>query len=117
MPHIIMKPESKKFLLICFLALATLFTPLLFGQNLFLTIALLTGISLAMLSVDWSYKNFVFYLAIFITGPVAEMTAIYFGAWIYTDPIFLGIPLWLPFVWGNAGLYIVRLHKYIFSKS
>jgi hypothetical protein len=41
------------------------------------------------------------------------MIAIYFGAWNYSHPDFLGIPYWLPFVWGNASLYIIDWHTMI----
>lgn len=46
-----------------------------------------------------------------IAGSVAEITAIQMGAWQYTDPAFMGIPLWLPLVWGSAGMYISILSK------
>jgi hypothetical protein len=41
------------------------------------------------------------------------MIAIYFGGWNYTHPDILGIPYWLPFVWGNAALYIVDWNTFI----
>ena len=31
------------------------------------------------------------------------------GAWAYDSPQLLGIPIWLPFVWGNAGLFILNM--------
>lgn len=39
------------------------------------------------------------------------IAAIHMGSWRYTYPIFLGIPLWLPLVWGGAGLYIAILAR------
>src|SRR3989338_6981622 len=41
-----------------------------------------------------------------IYGAGAEMIAIYFGVWNYTNPQFFGIPAWLPILWGIAALYI-----------
>ncbi|MDP2668727.1 MAG: hypothetical protein Q8P07_02735 [bacterium] len=80
-----------------------------------MTLAVLALLSLLMLAVEWNKQNIYLYLAIFISGPIAESIAIYFGAWTYNDAVFLGIPLWLPFVWGNASLYIVRVKALIGS--
>lgn len=68
-----------------------------------------------MLAIEWNKKNLFLYVAIFISGPVAESIAIYFGAWSYDNPALLGFPLWLPFVWGNAGLYVLRVKDLIDS--
>lgn len=43
-----------------------------------------------------------------VLGPLAEIVAIYFGAWSYTNPTFLGIPMWLPLAWG---LFIVTVRR------
>jgi len=72
-------------------------------------------IGLIMLSIDWRKKNLIFYFAILISGPIAEAFAIYFGTWTYSNPVFIGVPVWLFFVWGNAGLYVVKLKEFIFS--
>jgi hypothetical protein len=108
-----MKIEIKKFLVICLLSIFTLLIPSLFGDDLTLSVLLLFIVSLAMLSVDWNIKNIIYYIAIFVSGPLAESIGIHFGAWTYSHPVFIGIPLWLPFVWGNAGLYVLRLKSLI----
>ncbi len=51
------------------------------------------------------------FIIVAIAGPAAEIAAIHMGSWRYTYPIFLGIPLWLPLVWGGAGLYIAILAR------
>lgn len=107
-----MKKELYKFLLICPLALLTLIIPSLFDNSVFIVISLLC-VSFLMLIIDWNYKYLILYLAIFVSGPIAEAIAIYFGVWTYTNPVFIGVPMWLPFVWGNAGLYIIRLKALI----
>lgn len=106
----------KRFLLTCPLALATLLAPILLRiQYPILTIIILAILSLLMLAIDWNRRNILLYLAIFISGPIAESIAIYFGAWSYNNPALLGFPLWLPFVWGNAGLYVLRVKALIDS--
>ena len=39
-----------------------------------------------------------------VLGPAAEALGVRGGAWHYTAPDFLGIPLWLPFAWGLIGI-------------
>ncbi len=107
-----MKSEMRKFLFTCPLALATLLIPSLIENSLAIVILLLI-ISLCMLAIDWSVKYLILFIAIMISGPIAESIAIYFGLWNYSSPFFLGTPIWLPFVWGNAGLYIIRLKALI----
>lgn len=52
-----------------------------------------------------------FWIAHGVLGALAETIAIAFGAWQYTSPDIIGIPLWLPFLWGNASLYIIVSYK------
>jgi len=110
-----MKTELRKFLLSCPLALLTLVTPSLFGQNQLVTVLILVCISLLMLNIEWSFKYVIFFMLVCISGPVAEAVAIYFGAWTYSNALFIGVPAWLPLVWGNAGLYIARLKALVDS--
>jgi uncharacterized membrane protein YoaT (DUF817 family) len=75
---------------------------------------LLTSIYL-MISLIILYKwhtrsDIVFYAVGFVLGPAGEIFAVYRGAWQYTEPFFL-IPLWLPFLWGIASLFIKQLSE------
>ena len=110
-----MKKEVKNFLLICPLAFLTLVIPSFLWKEQVLSSLLLFLIGLLMLNIDFSFKKVVFYFVVLISGPITEAIAIYFGAWSYTTPIFIGVPIWLFFVWGNSGLYIVTLKDFIFS--
>jgi len=64
------------------------------------------GGRLAFASVrgDWAFA-----LVAAIAGPVAEALIHATGAFHYTEPDFLGIPVWLPALWANGGLAIRRL--------
>lgn len=88
-----MDGEVRKFLATCVLAALTLLVAAFFGNNLTVSVPLLLLIGLLMLRVDWNARNVVYYLFVFISGPLAESIAIYFGAWTYTRPAFIGIPL------------------------
>ena len=57
----------------------------------------------------WHSKtDLLFFSVAFLVGPLGEAIAVRSGAWTYSKPIFL-IPLWLPLLWGIAGLFIKKL--------
>jgi hypothetical protein len=53
---------------------------------------------------DWAFA-----LVAALAGPAVEAAIHAIGAFDYTEPDFLGIPLWLPALWANGGLAIRRL--------
>jgi hypothetical protein len=53
---------------------------------------------------DWAFA-----LAAAIAGPAVEAAIHGLGVFDYTEPDFLGLPLWLPALWANGGLAIRRL--------
>ena len=53
---------------------------------------------------DWAFA-----LVAAIAGPAAEAAIHALGAFDYTEPDFLGLPIWLPPLWANGGLAIRRL--------
>ena len=70
---------------------------------------------LVILAGSWYYffLQDTVYLKIFLVtgclGPCTEIVATYAGAWQYTMPQFAGIPVWLPVLWGLAGVFIAQL--------
>jgi uncharacterized membrane protein YoaT (DUF817 family) len=65
-------------------------------------------ISLILLARWHSRPDLIFYTVAFFVGPLGELFAIASGAWTYTRPFYI-IPLWLPFLWGIAALFIKKL--------
>jgi len=53
---------------------------------------------------DWAFA-----LVAAVAGPAVEATIHAIGAFDYTEPDFLGIPIWLPALWANGGLAIRRI--------
>lgn len=111
-----MKKEIKNFLLICPLALLSLLVPAFFDSKQLLASILLVLLGMLMLGVEWNYPNFILYILVLISGPASEAISLHFGAsWVYVHPVFFGVPIWLPFLWGNAGIFIIRLKDVIIS--
>ena len=53
---------------------------------------------------DWAFA-----LLGAVAGPAVEAAVHAIGAFDYTEPDFLGLPIWLPALWANGGLAIRRL--------
>jgi hypothetical protein len=53
---------------------------------------------------DWAFA-----LVAAVVGPAVEGTIHALGAFDYTEPDLLGLPVWLPPLWANGGLAIRRL--------
>ena len=101
------------FIIILICGVLTLIVPLVFGHDVLASVSALTVLSIIFISLNFSKSRLLAYLLVFFMGPLAETIAVYFGAWTYTHPDILGIPYWLPFVWGNAALYIIDWHTVI----
>jgi uncharacterized membrane protein YoaT (DUF817 family) len=94
-------------------ALATLAIVVLFHDNLIYSVLLLATISACMLALERDKASVIVYVFCFIFGALAEIIAIYFGAWTYSSQQFAGIPFYLSFVWGNAGVFIKSFNELI----
>jgi hypothetical protein len=113
-------PEWGKAAINATLALATLLlTSVLWRYPVALT-AVLIAAGVAIYALRPSRTSACIYVVGFVFGPLAEGLAIQTGAWEYASPSVLGIPVWLPFVWGNAALFIQNtadIGKAIFARD
>ncbi len=74
---------------------------LFYKENLLLVTLIIATWAIGVMF--WHTKHDVYLFLIgAITGSIGELIAVHFGAWQYANPTFLGIPIWLPFVWGLA---------------
>jgi hypothetical protein len=60
--------------------------------------------------------DLLFYFAALSFGPLGEAISVWSGAWAYSRPSFL-IPLWLPLLWGIAGLFLKRFCDSLVSRK
>ena len=81
---------------------------LFYNNNLLTTVLLIIAWSIGI--KFWHKKHDIyFFMTGAVIGPLGEIACIYFGAWEYTNPNFLGIPIWLPFAWGLATMLVKRI--------
>ena len=60
-------------------------------------------------------ENIYLYLFGGFCGALAESFAAMHGAWSYTIPNFIGIPFWLPLLWGIAALFVKNAYLRILN--
>ena len=94
--------------LLAFLSL--IMTSLLWSNTFLLTIVLLL-IAIIMISIGNKKRDLILFVLGGFFGVIAEAIAIANGAWTYTKSDFMGIPLWLFFLWGMAALYLSKIYK------
>lgn len=102
-------PDHVKFLVNAALALATLFLTALLWRYPVALIALLLVTAAAIFRIRPNASSVVVYVTGFVFGPAAEALSITTGAWKYDSTFVFGVPVWLPFVWGNAALFIQNM--------
>lgn len=100
---------------IVFFTLAVILT-IYFWESIGLLTLLLLVLWVIAINLWHSKKDIVVFVVAAILGPIAEIFIINFGgAWYYSKPLFLGIPLWLPFLWGFSGLLLYRLANTLYD--
>lgn len=82
----------------------------LFWKNNLLTLTLLILSSIILL-YKAKKEEYILFILCAISGAIAEIIAITGGAWTYNNNSFLGIPYWLPILWGIAGIFMYRVGR------
>jgi hypothetical protein len=81
---------------------------LFFRNNVLLSVLLI--ILWIILIKFWHKKHHLIYFVVgAVLGPLVEIICIYLGVWQYANPSFLGIPMWLPLVWGLAPMILKEI--------
>lgn len=104
------KRYSKALLFILALVVAAIF-----WRQPYLTFGLEAAIGIGLLHVSgWMYWKY--YALCALLGAASEVVVIYHGAWSYALPQLLGIPIWLPLIWGTASLFFISLAPHVAGK-
>ena len=82
----------------------------LWKQNFILLIILIL-LATIMLLMNKSKQELKTFLFCAFAGAIVEAFAIMFGAWTYSNPNIIGIPIWLAILWGIASVFIVRIYS------
>lgn len=110
--NIILNKMLKQILHYLFSILSLVAVCFLWKYNIILFLVLL-AISFLLLFIQKEKSEIWLFIACGFYGALAEIIAIYFGSWTYNSADFLGVPIWLPVLWGIAALFMKRLHEHI----
>ena len=102
------KSEIELFFDIMLFVVGLVFISFFYMNNILLTVLLLL---LLVFGLKFWYKKHDIYFFVFgaIIGLIAEVVAVHFGAWQYTNPSILRVPIWLPIAWGFVVVLIKRI--------
>jgi len=89
----------------------TIIVVILSWENTLLAISLLLLLSLFKHRVMPIKKELLWFFISGIIGSGAESISMLSGPWSYANHGILNIPLWLPLLWGLAGILGVSLYK------
>jgi hypothetical protein len=107
-PHLPQWSPGTRFAELCVITAAYTSTVVLDDEPLILTLGLLALVTGRLLlrpaPGDWAYA-----LIAAVVGPAVEAALSAADAFDYADPDLAGIPLWLPALWANGGLFMRRL--------
>ncbi len=80
-----------------------------------LTFLSVVALGILMLKVSWSWEHFIVYVTLFFMAIFTETLCVYLGIWSYSMVGLFGVPLWVPFMWSNSGLFVIELKESIDS--
>ncbi len=94
--------------LVCMSILAAIILIGLFWDNNFVLTLFVTVQAAFLLKFCHEVEDLISFFFVLIVGSISEIAGVSFGAWTYNNPSFLGIPIWLPLIWGMAALCLRR---------
>ena len=87
-----------------------------FEQVWFVTSALAVSALIILWKFHFSKRMMLMFLIVAISGFVAEAVVVTNGAWTYASPHVLGLPIWLPIIWGSVGVVAAHLSDKLTKK-
>lgn len=80
-----------------------------FEETYFITSVLVVGVLVLLWTQSFSRESVLMFLVVGILGFFAESLVVTNGAWVYQSQHLLGLPVWLPLLWGSVGIVSIRL--------
>ena len=65
----------------------------------------------------WSTFEVILYITGLVIGTLGERLCVFLGIWQYAYSSFWELPLWLPFAWGNASVFIYVISCAVFKRK
>lgn len=61
-------------------------------------------------------KEFAMFVVSAFVGTFGEFVVMYAGPWAYAEPSLINFPIWLPFLWGLAGITGITIYHLIVER-
>ncbi len=83
----------------------------IFKESAALTFLSVVSLGVLMLTASWSWEHLIVYVTLFLIAILTETLCVYLGIWSYSMTGLFGVPLWVPFMWSNSGLFVIELKE------
>lgn len=105
------KSSTKTFFKLCLFIITIIVVTFWWKYTIFITLTLIV-LSVLIMFVD-SFKYIKTFIVAGLVGALAESIAIQAGGWTYAINHLLGIPIWLPILWGMASIIILSISRFL----
>ena len=97
--------------------LATIAAVALFWKNALIVSVVLLSLAYLKHIAAPLRNEFVWYVVVGLVGAGTEDLMVSLGGnpWTYSGPLISNVPLWLPLLWGVAGITMITLHEGIYG--
>ncbi len=102
-----------KWPIVCLSAVFTYVAIIAFKESAVLTFLSVVSLGVLMLKASWSWEHVIVYVTLFLIAILTETLCVYLGIWSYSMAGIFGVPLWVPFMWSNSGLFVIELKEAI----
>jgi hypothetical protein len=103
--------DSRKILYSVLVIISTIIIVILFWKNYALLGILLVTLGFVKHKIMPIKIEFLWFVVSAIVGTAGESLIIMGGPWTYSVVNILNFPLWLPFLWGVAGITAISLYE------
>ncbi len=108
-----MHKSFHSFFIACLIGLASLLATSFLWKCPLLLAGILLLLSVYFVLMRKNVEDFYLFFVAGILGAFAEIVAVLFGAWTYAVPSPIGVPYWLPLLWGLAALFLRHMYLFI----
>ena len=108
------KIKTKQLIYELILSITAVLSVIFLWQNNIGTFTILTILWILAMFLWHKKIDIITFIVGAIIGPIVEVSCIAMGVWSYANPSFIGIPLWLPILWGLATVLTRRIAETIF---
>jgi len=98
------------FLNICWLISIMLLMGICWEYNLLVLVVCLFTLCLFWVVTGFDADEICLFVFSVLFFQIGEIVMVHTGVWVYSNPTYLGIPIWLPVAWGFTNILMKRIY-------